>query len=394
MAIPEPSGPGSPDLFRALFQIFSDPQRFQWDLAAELARQIASENESTTNVDPVLRIKLEELYRVAEMQVGHATGLDTTVAGKIVVPEAVSPSDWARRTLEDWKPLLTVMAAAHSQPISMDEESTENIPPVLAQVIGQAVQAIGPAMLGIQLGSSIGYLARRAFGQYDLPIPRPARERVLFVPSNITAFAEDWSLPVDDVCLWVCMREIAHHCVVTMPHVSARILELLEDYAHRFSPDRSGIEERLAALDLTDIADVGELQKAFGDPSEILAGMVTPEQNETAERISAIVCALEGWVDHVMDSVGTSLIGSYGPLTEALRRRRVEREEGERYVDVLFGMALDRETFSRGSAFVSGVVDREGEDALVRLWSRPEHLPTPAEIDAPGLWLERISFVE
>ena len=35
---------------------------------------------------------------------------------------------------------------------------------------------------------------------------------------------------------------------------------------------------------------------------------------------------------------------------------------------------------------------RGGQDAVARLWDDPEHLPTPAEIDAPGLWLARLGI--
>ncbi|MHB1851236.1 MAG: zinc-dependent metalloprotease, partial [Acidimicrobiales bacterium] len=48
----------------------------------------------------------------------------------------------------------------------------------------------------------------------------------------------------------------------------------------------------------------------------------------------------------------------------------------------------------RGAAFIRGVVERAGEESLQQLWDDPRHLPTPAELDAPGLWLERISLPE
>ena len=37
---------------------------------------------------------------------------------------------------------------------------------------------------------------------------------------------------------------------------------------------------------------------------------------------------------------------------------------------------------------------RAGDQGLARLWSSPHTLPTPAEVDAPGLWLERIDLTE
>jgi uncharacterized protein (DUF2342 family) len=46
---------------------------------------------------------------------------------------------------------------------------------------------------------------------------------------------------------------------------------------------------------------------------------------------------------------------------------------------------------ARGKAFVQGVVDRAGDDGLLPLLERPEAIPTPNEVDAPGLWLARIT---
>ena len=58
----------------------------------------------------------------------------------------------------------------------------------------------------------------------------------------------------------------------------------------------------------------------------------------------------------------------------------------------LFGLDLGREQVDRGAAFVRGVIERAGEEGLARLVASAKTLPTPAEIEAPGLWLERINL--
>ena len=55
-------------------------------------------------------------------------------------------------------------------------------------------------------------------------------------------------------------------------------------------------------------------------------------------------------------------------------------------------LELTQATYDRGGAFVAGVLERSGGDGLRRLWSSDAHLPTPAEVDAPGLWLARIDL--
>ena len=41
---------------------------------------------------------------------------------------------------------------------------------------------------------------------------------------------------------------------------------------------------------------------------------------------------------------------------------------------------------------VDGIVERVGSEGLERLWLNEENLPTPNEVDAPGLWLARLDL--
>ena len=46
---------------------------------------------------------------------------------------------------------------------------------------------------------------------------------------------------------------------------------------------------------------------------------------------------------------------------------------------------------ARGKAFVQGVVDRAGDGGLApAARPRSDAIPTPNEVDAPGLWLARL----
>ncbi len=101
---------------------------------------------------------------------------------------------------------------------------------------------------------------------------------------------------------------------------------------------------------------------------------------------------VDAYADHIADVVGRKLVSTSGQLAEAWYRRRIERGKGEEAAGALFGLDLDRAQVDRGRAFVTGVLDRAGEEGLARLWSSARMLPTPSEVDAPGLWLERISL--
>jgi putative hydrolase len=375
-------------LFRDLQGLFAAQGPVNWEIARQVGVWTAAEGVAEPNVEPLVRISFEELARVAELHVADATGLPTSLAGRSVSVRPVTRAEWAAVALEAYKPLLERLAAGLAGgPLEPDDEDAAMDP--TAAFLGNISQVMSPMLIGMQSGFMTGHLARRALGQYDLPIPRPTSDELLVVPATIDKFADDWSLPVEDVRLWVCLNEITHHVVLGRPHVRARLEELLGEYAGGFEPDASSLEGRLAELDPTDPAS---MQAVLGDPEAVLGAMQTDAQRVVLRQISALVAAVEGYVDHVMDGVGRKLIGSYSSLTEALRRRRVERGDGDKFVERLFGLELGQAQYDRGQAFVQGVLERAGDEGLNRLWRSAAELPTPAEVDAPGLWLARIDL--
>jgi putative hydrolase len=263
-------------------------------------------------------------------------------------------------------------------------------------MLGPMLAAMQPTMVAMMAGSMVGHLARRSFGQYDLPVPRPVSDELLIVLPNLVEFGEGWSLPADDLRLWICVHEIAHHAVLGVPHVRERLDELIAAYAAGFRNDPDALSDQLGAIETAD-DDSGmdlleRIQRAIGEPGALIGAIQSDEQRRLKPQLEATLAMVVGVVDHVMDVVGAKLIGSYGMLTEALRRRRVETSEADRFVERMLGLELTQATYDRGAAFVEGVVERAGEEGLARLWESKRNLPSPPEIDAPGLWLARIDL--
>ena len=361
-----------------------------WESARQLAVTVATEGTSESNVDPVERMAIEQLARVADLHVADVTGLSTSVSGRPVTVVPANRTRWVMDSLEAYRPLVERLAdTLGSAPDDLDVDDD----PAAGMFAGM-LQAFQPMVLAMTAGSMVGHLGQRTLGQYDLPIPRstegPHADELLLVVPNIDAFADGWSLARDDVRLWVCVHELAHHAVLGVPHVRAALDDLLAQYASSFRNDPSALEDRLGELDLTDPGSLAGLQEAIGSPDLILGAITSPEQDVLRPRLEALVAVVVGVVDHVLDLVGGKLISTYPMLTEALRRRRVEAGEADRFVERLFGLELGQATYDRGSAFVDGVLARVGEDGLRNLWADAAHLPTPAEVDAPGLWLARI----
>lgn len=398
VSTPGPFGGGNPfegmPIFGDLAKLWQSQGPVNWEVARQIAAYMASEGVAEPNVDPLARIGLEELARIAAMHIADRTGLDTTVAGKSLTVAPVTRAGWATEALESYRPLFEKLATSLSKGQVVPDVDDDDLPDELKglvpdELLGNLMQVLGPTMLGTQLGLMTGHLARRSLGPFDLPLPRPPRPELQLVIANLDEFATDWSLPIDDVRLWACLDAIAHAAVMNLEHVRDRLNELLGAYAEGFSPDPTALAERLEGIDPT---NAESWQDALGDPRALLGSMETAEQRALKPQLEALTVTIEGYVDVMLDRVGNGLIGSYRSLSEALRRRRVEANDGDRLVEQMFGLELTQAQYDRGQRFVVGVVERAGDDGLTRLWSDRRHLPTPAEVDAPGLWWERVNL--
>jgi putative hydrolase len=375
------SGPGAADSW--------------FEAARTLAFGVATDGGADEHPDPLVRIAFEELARVAELHVADATGIVPGSGGGISF-ETVGPGQWSFRVLEAYRPVLKSMVEAQQQgaaavPSSLDLSELDPAGAAgLGGLLGQFALTLGPVFLGMQFGSAAGHLARRAFGQYALPLPWPESSTLLLVPGNVARFAEDWSLPLQEVQLWVCLRELTMHAVLTRPGVRNSLMTLLGDASAHAAAAQRSVVERLG----DGLSDPAALEEALGDPEALLSDLITPEQRNISSALTAQTTAIGAYVDHITAGIAETLTSSPAALREAWYRYRIEEGKGEQAFAGLFGLAVGQDEVDRGRAFVHGVIERVGEDALGRLWSDELDLPTPAEMDAPGLWLARIGLLD
>jgi putative hydrolase len=412
MAPPESGDASNPfqSLLGDLMNMLGNNAPNQWEMTRSFALNVATGGTPEPNVEPVERIRLEQLARVAELNVVDATGMPVSPDGRRLTCVPVGRGDWTARALDSWRSVLGAMTpppvAPPAAPGPGDAQATadpfadEDPMGGLGSLIGQWASAIGPMMFGLQVGSVVGHLSQRALGQYPLALPWAPSDELLLITANITSFAEDWTLPEEEALLWVCSRELASNSVLTRPSVRARMEELLTAMAESSASAQQGLSERFGALggpegmEGVGGMDLESLQGMFADPEALLGDLLTPESRRTSDQLTSLAVVIDAYADHVADRVGQKLVGSHSQLAEAWYRRRTERGKGEEAAGALFGLDLDQTQVDRGRAFVAGVVERAGEDGLARLWSRARNLPTPSEVDAPGLWLERISLPE
>ncbi|MHB8468112.1 MAG: zinc-dependent metalloprotease, partial [Acidimicrobiales bacterium] len=116
-------------------------------MARQAALAVSTGGVPEPNVDPLDRLRLEELLRVADMHVADATGLTTAQTSGIVAVKAVTRAEWGYHTLDHYRALFEGLATALTAdplPASPDDEFG---------MLGNLPQVLGSVFLGAQAGT-------------------------------------------------------------------------------------------------------------------------------------------------------------------------------------------------------------------------------------------------
>jgi putative hydrolase len=395
-----PFGGGGFDLAQ-LMRMLQSQGPINWDVARQIAAWVAVDGGTERPIDPAAQEQLEELARAAQTHVVAETDLTATFVAPL---RTLGPQGWAALHLDALRPVLEALATTLGQvmrdtgPEPGELESGEpgapggpGASPFGPEMLGGMMQMLAPALLGMQAGSMIGYLAQHALGRYDLPLPTSDEPSLSFVVQNIDAFEEAWSLERADLRFYVAVHEVVHAAERSVPWLRDRLVRLSTEYVSAYEVDQSALEDRFGSVDPNDPSTLGSIAE---DPDALLGAMHSPRQDEPRRQLQLLTAVLEGYADSVLERVGEKLIPSFRQIHEAMQRHRVERGEAEVFIEGLLGLKLERHHYEQGAAFCRGVVERAGPAGLNRLWEAERMLPTPAELDAPGLWLARIELPE
>ena len=376
--------------FEQIAKAMSSAGPVQWDMARQFAMMAATNSSTEPNVEPTSRIAVHQLAAVADLHVRDVTGLSTSDTTQPPVIDVVTRSTWVHHTVEAFKFYFSDFSGNSNSTIggeNLDLESNG-----MDAMMSNLTKMMAPAMLGMSVGSMIGQLSLRTFGQYDLPLPREPKSQLLFVSRNSEEFAKDWSIKVEDMQMWLLIQELTFHALFRIDFVRDAVTNLVKQHVAGFNPNPNALGQRLTNIDVTNTDPAAMMQKLLGDPTLLLGDERSAKQQALAPKLDAIICAIICYVDHVVDTVANRILGNGAQISEAFRRRRVESSSQDQYVEQLFGIYLTDDQVDRGEKFIAGVIERQGETGLARLWAREGNLPTPNEIAAPGLWIERINL--
>jgi putative hydrolase len=355
-------------IFDRLFELFQSPGPVNWKLAAEVRKSLTG---TTEPVDPHLAEEYGELVLAAQLRLDPITHLDLST------PRAAQPVDgttWAESNAESFayavEPLSDVMSTGLVDPSNP-----------MAAMMGP----IGPAVLGMQAGSMVGFMAHRVLGQFDTGLPAFGDDNLYLVVPNIESFAVDHGLDAREVRMWAAGHEVIHHAVVRVPWLHDHLADLLAAYCAEVQFDPGKLTGLLSSVD-----DPSELEDIMEGPGGLASMLGAENDAEKLPPIQAVVAAIAGYGDHVVRKGLADVLPDLDRLEEAEARRRVEPDQSEQFLQQLAGMALERQLANDAASFFAEVERRWGAEAVATVWSSGESVPTVTELADPVGWAARV----
>ena len=169
-----------------------------------------------------------------------------------------------------------------------------------------------------------------------------------------------------------------------VPWLREHMIERARSLASEMTPDPEQLPDTIARIS-RQLPEV--LKKGGAGVAELLA---TPEQREKLAQMTAVMSLLEGHADVVMDEVGPQIIPSVAQIRARFNERRKGVGAFDRLLRRLLGLEAKMRQYRDGAVFVRAVIDEVGMDGFNRVWTSPETLPLPREIEEPAAWVARV----
>ncbi|WP_194910170.1 zinc-dependent metalloprotease [Catenulispora rubra] len=420
--------PGMPDP-QMLQMVFSQIQALMtgggdgavnWDLAKTMARNaVASAGPDPSPTDGEQRT-YDGAVQLAEHWLDQVTSLPAGTAGTRVWSRA----QWIEETLPVWKQLVEPVAeritAAMGEAVGgavgelgmPENPEAAGLPPGMGDMLGNLfgggtapgsgtgpeagqpsganplggmLKQMGTAMFGSQVGQALASLAGEVVSGSDIGLPLGPEGKAVLLPANVDAFAEGLEIDIEQVRLYLALREAAYQRLFShVPWLKPRLLGAVEEYARGITVDASKFSELAQQAEQMDLSnlDPSQLENMLGGGG-LFTPVDSPAQKAALARLETLLALAEGWVDAVVHAAAAPQLSAADALRETLRRRRAAGGPAEQTFSALVGLELRPRRLRDASRLWASLTDARGLDGRDAVWSHPDLLPTSADLDDP-----------
>jgi putative hydrolase len=380
--------PADPDLVKQLIgqlqqALQNSGDGINWSLAQEQATALAAR--SAVAATPAEVSALEQALHVATLWLDEATD----IASLTTEPTLLTRAGWAEATMPVWTQLAEPVADSIATALTrvLEEQAPEELGSMLGDA-GRVMRNVGGTLFAMQLGQVVGQLAQEVVsgGDVGIPLLDGEQRQAALVPQNVEGFARGLEVPVEEVRLYLAVRELAHARLFRHAKwLRLQLLTQITDYARGIHIDTSPLEDLAADFDPTNPEALREA---------LTSGKLIPpksdEQLAALRRLETMLALIEGWVD-VVTAQATSRLPKSDAIAESVRRRRAAGGPAESAFASLVGLELRPRRLREAAAMWQAVTDAVGADARDALWAHPDIIPSDADIDDPTLLVARLT---
>jgi len=352
-----------------------------WNLALEQATGIAA---SKTVVSlPAERSQLEQAVHVASLWLDEVTDISALTAE----PRLMSRSEWVAATMPVWTQLAEPVATSIADSLTgvLEQNAPEDMDDMLRGA-SKIMRNVGGTLFAMQLGQVVGQLSSEVVSGGDIGIPLLDDAQAALIPQNVFAFGAGLDIPVDQVQLYLAVRELAHARLFRHAKwLRLQLLTSITEFAKGIRIDTTRLEELASSFDPS---NPEELRDAM--TSGALIPPKSADQLAALERLETMLALIEGWVD-VVTAQATTRLPSSAAISETVRRRRASGGPAESAFATLVGLELRPRRLREAAAMWQQITDAVGNEKRDYLWSHPDLVPQAEDIDDPAALIARIT---
>jgi putative hydrolase len=386
---------------QSMFAAGSTDEPFNVQLATDTARTTVSATGDAT-VGDADRRAVAGAAQVAELWLDEVTAFEAPG----ITTHAWSRAEWVEATMPTWRSLVdpvaegvgrAVSGAMRTQVEQLGEGALPEglLPPgmdptaMISQMEPMLARMSG-SMFGLQVGQAVGALAGETVSGTEVGLPLVADRSVALLPANVAEFAEGLGIDLDQVRLYLAVREAARvRLFAHVPWIGPQLLTAVRDYARDITIDTERIE---SALQSVDPSDAEALQGALQD--QLFRPDPSPSQKAALTRLETYLALVEGWVDVVAERATREHLPQAAALAEAVRRRRATGGPAEKVFAGLVGLELRPRRLRDAANLWAALEAKHGAAGRDAAWGHPDVAPTAADLDDPLGYVERVGSPE
>jgi len=374
--------PNDPEMLKNLIgqlqsALQSTGDEINWKLSLDRAQEIASEAARATTLAE--RSSLEQSFHVAALWLDEATEISELTT----TPKLMTRPEWIRATMPFWTQLAEPVALSIAN--SLTDVLRGQAPEEMVGMIEGAsklMRNVGGTLFALQLGQVVGQLSSEVVSGGDIGFPLLGTgdqdQQAAILPQNLIEFGTDLDIKLDQIHLYLAVRELAHARLFRHAKwLKLQLISAITESARGIGVNTEQLHN--LAVDF-DPSNPEQLRDAVA--SGALIAPKTEAQLAALGRLETTLALIEGWVD-VVTAQATTRLPKSDAIAETVRRRRAAGGPAESAFSTLIGLELRPRRLREAAAMWQRLTDEVGSEKRDALWSHPDLVPTSHDIDDP-----------